>query len=151
MGMTLFAILTGALSTLTADAIKKMVQKLANENQSLNDAYSKLDSKISQQEAEQLYSQLKDAIQVAAGNGEISIDEGDLQALNQISFDHENGNVNMKNTTLNSSRIETGGSSQSTGETIIHGDTTMSTKGTSIKMSGGAKIVITGNAKITQS
>lgn len=100
---------------------------------------------------DRVFREAVDVIDLAAANGEITIDNGTLTALKGIRFDHEHGRVFIEGTNISAPILVTGGQRGSTGETQIGGNTTLSTGGTRISVGKGASIRITGNASIRQS
>lgn len=147
---TLLSVLTGALSNLTSDAIKGIIGKLAGKHPELGIQASLLETPLPFDEVDKLFSQMQGAIQAAAANGEIQLDGAQLHALSGIKFDHQAGTVLINGSQVKASVLVTGGGQHATGKTIIQGDTTMTSQGTSITMSGGAQIIMTGGARIIQ-
>ena len=147
---TLLTVLTGALSNLTSDAVKAIIAKLANKHPEIEQQFSLLKTPLPLDKIDKLFSQMEGAIQAAAAAGEIHLNGTELHALSGIKFDHESGRVLIHGAKIEASILVTGGGANATGKTVISGNTTMSSKGTSVKMTGGAQIVITGGARIIQ-
>lgn len=102
------------------------------------------------QDFEKVFNDAVGVIDAGASKGELDIDDAFLEAIKGIRFDHQHGTVTISKSTLKSDILVTGGSQGSTGETRIT-DSEMNSKGTQIKMTGGASIRMTGGASIKQS
>lgn len=147
---TLLTVLTGALSNLTADAVKTIIVKLANNHPEIGQQVSLLETPLPLVEIDRLFSKMKGTIQVAAADGEIQLNGAELHALSGIKFDHQSGSVLIHEAKIKAHLLVTGGGANATGKTVISGDTTMSSNGTKVTISGGARIVMTGGARIIQ-
>ena len=66
---TLLAVLTGALSNLTSDAIKGIIGKLASKHPEVEQQASLLETPLPFDEVDKLFSQMQGAIQAAAAVG----------------------------------------------------------------------------------
>ena len=99
------------------------------------------------QEFESATKELTAVIEALAGEGEIQVDQATIEAIKGITFDHQHGTVTIKGSTLQAQNISLGGSGSGT-TTLTN--TTSQTPGTKIELKGGAKIIMTGNARIDQ-
>jgi hypothetical protein len=93
---------------------------------------------------------LAGAIEVAAATGHVKIEGAFLSAVREAQFDHQQGTIIIGGTRVNAPILVTGGGAGATGNTIIDGDTVLSSSGTSIEVGRGASITMTGGASIKQ-
>jgi hypothetical protein len=98
-------------------------------------------------DVEALFKDAVGVIDAAAGTGTITVDCGVLEAVRAVRFDHQQGTVLLDGSWVQAPVLQTGGTG--TGQTSVI-NTTMRSAGTAMRVTGDAKITITGNAKITQ-
>lgn len=143
----LYSLLSNVAGGLSTQAITTLIKKLISRNPKLqNISYptSSIDELI------ETLDEIKHTLEVLANEGEIEINQAIIIALKKAKFDHNNGTIFIANTEISSPTIQIGGSQACKGNTTISGNTELRTSGTSIKLSGGATITITGNASIKQ-
>jgi hypothetical protein len=99
------------------------------------------------QDIEKIFKDAVGVIDAQAGSGDIAVNQNVLTAIRGIRFDHQNGTVTISGSTIKAPVLQTGGSGN--GQTTITG-TNLKSAGTEIQLGAGASIVMTGNAKITQ-
>lgn len=141
-------IATGYFVNFSPDLIKKTFEKIFLKKPELA---QKLKEAKTINDIEEVFEEAIEVIDLYANTGEISIDGGLIEAIRGVRFNHDNGFVSIKNTTIQSNVLVTGGNSNSTGKTVISNQTEMKSKGTSISIGKGCSIIISGNAQIKQS
>ncbi|MFA6033130.1 MAG: hypothetical protein WC889_09550 [Myxococcota bacterium] len=132
-------------ANISTAAIAAIAQKIFR---SRPDIERRLSQPTSSQDFESALGELAGALEVFAGTGAISIDGAFVSALRLAHFDHQNGTVIIGNARVTAPVLLTGGSGS--GQTVIGGNTELSSAGTKIQVGQTASIVITGNAGIKQ-
>ncbi len=99
---------------------------------------------------ERIFREAVGVIDAHAGTGTIKVDGALLSALRGIRFDHAAGTIRIGDATVEAPVLVTGGQPGATGKTNIDENTRLKSAGTEIDVGKGAKIEITGNAKIEQ-
>ena len=94
-----------------------------------------------------LMSEMPARVGAAAASGNVGVDGAVLAAVRGIRFDHQHGTVNISGAWIQAPVLQTGGTGA--GTTKITG-TRLTSAGTAIDIGKGASMVMTGNAKITQ-
>ena len=140
-------IASGILANFSTDAVKHFFTSAFSVKPELE---NKLQSAKTNTDIEAIFREAVGVIDATAGNGDITIDGALLEALRGIRFDHAHGTVNISGATISSQVLVTGGSSASTGKTVIGGNTEMKSQGTKIKVGNGCSIEMTGGASIKQ-
>lgn len=145
------SILTGIASSILAnfstDAIKSLFAKAFELKPELEE---QLKTAKNNQDIELIFKEAVGVIDANADKGNIVVDNGLLEALRGIRFDHAHGTVTISGTQIKSKVLKTGGSSSLTGKTTIKDNTIMKSQGTSISVGKGASIIMTGGANIIQ-
>ena len=113
------------------------------------DLERRLTQPSSPSDVEAALSEISGVLQALAGSGAIEIDGAFITALRSAHFDHQDGRIHIGNAVISGPYLQTGGAGS--GQTVVSGNTELKSQGTSIKVSQGASIVITGNAGIKQS
>jgi hypothetical protein len=140
-------IASGMLANFSTDAVKHFFFEAIKAKPELE---ARLKSASHPAEIETIFRDAVGVIDASAAHGEIKIDGSLLRALRGIRFDHAHGTVTIAGTTVNSHVLVTGGSSGATGRTVIGGNTSMNSHGTSMEVGNNCSIVITGGASIRQ-
>lgn len=123
---------------------------VATKRPDLNDAASKAVAAGDMSLAADVFEKAIGVIVADAASGELTVDGGALNALKGIKFDHQHGQVSIKNARVSADVLITGGSTGASGQTNIGGNTVLKSAGTSIEIGHGASIKITGGASIKQ-
>lgn len=147
---TLLGVLTGALGNLSADTIKALLVKVLVDRPEVKEPIDLLETPMSLDKVNDLFSKMKGAIQASAATGKIELSHAYLNAISGIKLDHQKGQILVDGMEIEAPILVTGGSTGAIGSTFITGETTMTSQGTSVKVSGRAKITITGDAQIIQ-
>ncbi|MGV1017822.1 MAG: hypothetical protein ACOYBW_10660 [Fluviibacter phosphoraccumulans] len=144
----LINITCGVLANFSTDAIKAFFSKAIGLKPALEQAI--LEAKTSA-DIESIFKEALGVIDASAGSGAIEVDGALIEAIRGIRFDHEHGLVHISGSTVQAPVLVTGGGVAATGKTTIGANTVLKSKGTSIDVGNGCSIVMSGNAKITQS
>ena len=108
------------------ESIKGVINCIFKENSDLNKRTSEALNAKSEKLLNEVASDILNEIKIAAKSGKVSIDGAVLDALNKISINHQNGLIEINNTTISSDTLVTGGlSANSSGTTIVGGNTTL--------------------------
>ena len=100
------------------------------------------------EDIEHVFKEITGILNADAGTGTISIDNALITAIQTAVFDHDQGTITIRNTTVSAPKLITGGNTNATGETVIE-DSTLESRGT--KITGkGYKIKMTGGSRIVQ-
>jgi hypothetical protein len=140
-------IASGILANFSTDAVKHLFTSAIAVKPELE---TKIKAVKTSADVEAIFKEAVGVIDAYADQGNITIDGGLLEALRGIRFDHAHGTVKIAGTTIKSEVLVTGGSAGSSGQTVIGGNTSMKSKGTSIELGEGCSITMTGGASITQ-
>jgi hypothetical protein len=135
---------------LSKEALKKAFEYVATKRPDLAADANKAEATGNFIEIEKVFRDAVGVIVAAAATGSIKIDDGTLNALNGIKFDHQHGTVNIAGAVISSKVLATGGGASATGKTTIGRNTSLRTQGTSIEVGSGCSIVVTGGASIKQ-
>lgn len=148
--ITVFAssIAASMLANFGTKAVEKLFRTAVNYKPELQGAISTASTSY---DIENIFKEAIGIINAHAGTGSIDIDQALLSAIRGARFDHAQGKVNIANSVVKAPVLITGGSMGATGQTIIGGNTSLKSRGTEIKVGGGASIKISGNASIKQS
>ena len=151
----MFESLLNAIAAQTVVDISKEVLKqafdfVAKSRPDLAKAAKQAEASGNDQDIEKVFQTAVSVIVAEAAKGSINIDAGKLQALNGIKFDHQDGKVYIKGTQIYSKALVTGGGAGATGKTVIGGNTSLRSQGTSIEVGAKCSIVMTGGATIKQ-
>ncbi|PHR22506.1 MAG: hypothetical protein COA36_17755 [Desulfotalea sp.] len=138
---------SGILANFATDAVKHFFISTISVKPELE---NKIKAAKTSTDIEAIFKEAVGVIDAYADQGNITIDGGLLKALRGIRFDHAHGTVNIAGTTIKSEVLVTGGSAGSSGKTVIGGNTSMKSQGTSIERGEGCSITMTGGANITQ-
>ena len=138
---------SGILANFSTDAVKHLFTSAIAVNPHLED---NIRAAKTSADVEAIFKEAVGVIDAYADQGNITIDGGLLEAMRGIRFDHADGTVNIAGATIKSEVLVTGGGTGSTGKTVIGGNTSMKSQGTSIEIGNGCSITMTGGASITQ-
>lgn len=142
--------LTSFGAAVSFEAAKSAFQYVARNHPDLAAKLNQAEAEKDTKEIEQVFEEAVGIIAAEAKAGEISIDEATLTALRRVKFDHQHGIVTISNSSFEAPILLTGGGHGATGATKISGNTSLKSKGTEIKITGNASILIKGNASIKQ-
>lgn len=137
----LVSLATGYFVNLTTPLLIDSFKKVFQAKPELEDA---LKTAKTSEDLEKVFG----TISALAGNGSLTIHESFLQALRDIQFDHQNGNVVIRGSKIHASRVYTGGTGQ--GQTEIS-NSVLKTQGAQVKCSGNGVIKMSGDAQINLS
>lgn len=140
-------VVTGAAVNLSSDLAKSQLEKLFGAKPELLPATAE---EVTPTYVTTLVHELATQLEISAHDGEIEIDGAVIATLQAASISHDKGTVLINDTEVFADQLTTGGGNSSTGTTNITGNTELSSRGTSIKLTGNASIKITGNAQIRQ-
>ena len=140
-------IFSGICANLSTDAVKHFFTSAIAVKPELED---QIKAAKTSADVEAIFKEAVGVIDAYAGQGSITIDGGLLEAMRGIRFDHAHGTVNIAGSTIKSKVLVTGGSAGSTGQTVIGGNTSMKSDGTSIELGEGCSIKMGGGSSITQ-
>jgi hypothetical protein len=138
------SLLSGYFVELTAPVLKGWLTKAFTTKPELTEKFK---TAKNLNDIEAATKELTAVIEALAGDGQIEVNGALIEALKGITFNHQNGTVTIKGSTLNANAISFGG--VGIGSTNIT-NTTSQTPGTRIQIIGNASITITGNARIDQ-
>lgn len=145
------SVLTGALSGLLASYSKEAIDNFFDAAFSARPSLrERLRAASSTSDLETIFYEVVGVVDASAGEGEIKVDGGIIEAILGIRFDHSSGTVTIAGSTLSSTVLLTGGRPGSTGVTTIGEGTQLISEGTSIDVGAGCQILISGDAQIKQ-
>lgn len=138
------SLLSGYFVDLTAPALKGWLISAFKAKPSLAEKFKNAKTPSEFEEATEEFTS---TIEALAGEGKIELDKATIESIKGIKFDHQQGTIIIKGSTLQAKDISLGGSGS--GITRLT-NTTSQTTGTRIEIGGGAQIIISGNATIRQ-
>ena len=136
---------------ISKEALKRVFDFVATRRPDLAQAAGKAEASGNLGDIEKVFRDALGVIVAEASNGQLKVDAAVLEALNGIKFDHQHGEVLIAGARISSKVLVTGGGAGATGKTMIGGNTSMRSQGTSIEVGSGASITMTGGATIKQS
>ncbi|CCG42201.1 hypothetical protein [Magnetospirillum molischianum] len=146
----LIAMAAHATVDISKEALKFAFDYVAARRPDLAKAAAQAEASGNLQDIEKVFRDAVGVIVAEASNGSIKIDAGVLEALNGIKFDHQHGEVQIAGARISSKLLVTGGGAGASGKTVIGGNTSLRSQGTSIEVGAGCSIVMTGGATIKQ-
>jgi len=141
----LMSLATNYFSQFTAPTIQNFFKKVFQTRPALE---IDLKNAKTNEDFEKVFHEAVGIIDAQAGTGSIEVDQGFLEALRGIRFDHQDGFVTIAESRIHAPLLQTGGTG--IGQTEINGSVLRS-QGTQMSIGKNAKIKISGNAQIRQS
>ena len=135
---------SGVAATATTDSLKAIYQKLFEKRPDLQQRLLEAGGGPGTAEA---MAEIAGEIEAMAGYGAINIDGAIITAMRNATFDHQNGTVTIGKTKI-SAKILSIGSKSGSGRTDISGETTLKGGGSTVEVTKGAAIMLTGSATI---